>query len=1755
MLVGSVMFAMTLPLMAETKTVGDYTYNYIDNGDGTVTLSHYDENGNWIDSCISPAPVGDFVIPAEIDGKSVVAIRGDIFPDYRLTSITVPASVANWAVGAFYQAGNLTNITVAADNPFYKDVDGILYTKDGKMLVACPRAKGGNIIVEPGTEYIGDSAFCYNNNLTSISLPVGLKGIGYAAFWEIRTLDTITIPASVEQIEESAFGNCSSLAAVTFEGIESDIDIAATAFAATPYDAAKPFSLIVNDYGSLVGFHGIAPENVVISNYLGGADLTGIGYAALSAWYYDTSCMTNVVVPEGVTGIGSYAFADDEALESVTLPTSLQRISYGAFSYCTSLRTVLIPSGVTYIDDVFYGCTNLTVTAPSTLRDTFSVPEEDGCRIEYYDVPQHTVTFNANGGTVDGAATTAWTVYEGRRLDSVDEYYDYYDLPAPVRTDYSFVGWFTEAEGGDAVTAETVVTGDMTLYAHWEEIVYTYNYIDNGDGTVTLTYISPSPVGEFTIPDEIDGKRVVAIGNNCLYSNWMLTSVTIPASVARIGDYAFRYCSGLKVVTFLGNESGIDIADTAFMGTPYDASKPFSLIVENGKVLGYHGTCPATLSASDFPVGVTSIGPSAFSGVTSLTNIEIPTGVANIGDSAFYYSALTNVVLPASVMTIGYYAFGYYSDYGIIIHAPSSLRDSFYIPGGGTVDYYEVPRYTVTFDANGGTVNGSSVAAWTIWEGWTLEGGLGLLGNANGLTWPENDGYASSGWFTAAEGGDEVTADTVVTGDMTLYAHWVESPFSFSGNAPWVPEGDGVWRSGKVSVGQCSSADMFVVGPAKVSFKWKKTSSTNYYDDRLRFAVDADYVGEAWSGVEDWQDFSYTINDGSGHTLRWVYAKEYYFGPAASTCGWIKDVVVTPLVGCTVTLDANGGVIEGGDSYAASAFEGEPLELWNLPRPSRDGYVFLGWIDPDGNIVYNFIVPGDVTLTAFWLEESPWLCDYVYNDDVCSDGLMIWGLEDDSAIENGVLTIPNTLTGIVRNGKVVQLPVVAIGDWELVGLSGIATVNLPSKLEYIGEGAFSGCKDLANVNGLTDGVKVGRLAFAGTPYYDTLPFGLDIEDNCVVGFHGPCNEIVRIDAGVTNIAWYAFSFGSYSYEVYDAVVDDWYERSEVEKLQSVVVPDSVESISEWSFEGCTNLTSVAIANPEVLIDGSAFNGCYNLGSIDVEKVGYTLVGWDLFRECNPTRWVYDPATGTHRFEEYEAPVIPTGVVMRVESIEPLIYGMPTDGLKTNYVWDVVAQAPVEVVSVATNYLEGVWATPAWAVNKYTVTFNANGGGGTMAAQAFVYDEEQLLNECTFTLPGYEFRGWSLSADSDDIAYFDGENVVNLTDAADGSVTLYAVWEYVPVPVPVLPPTQAESPANEQGRMMLWTPVAFGGATAGGDAIFTGEVAEMYNGFVQNAKGKVVGTIQVKAAKAKNATSKITVTIQLAAEKKKQTVNGILDTNTGKFEGKDGAGRALSLLLGENSLSGTYGPYFIDGAQNKFTTKRTASKALGTTALAKWRGSWSVAWPDEDGWSGASLSVGAKGKVKVSCVLANGTKVSASSQLLVGEGGVCAVPVVITKKVQLAFNVWFSDAGVEVVGLDGAVAGSVNSLKSGVVFRIDAGALSSLLGRTVLPYLPDGASVAQDGNKWVVASGAKAGKVVYLKGTTEVDADKLGENPSGLKITFTAKAGTFKGSFKAYADVNGAPKATTVNISGVLVDGVGYGAATIKKVGGVPITVE
>ena len=146
---------------------------------------------------------------------------------------------------------------------------------------------------------------------------------------------------------------------------------------------------------------------------------------------------------------------------------------------------------------------------------------------------------------------------------------------------------------------------------------------------------------------------------------------------------------------------------------------------------------------------------------------------------------------------------------------------------------------------------------------------------------------------------------------------------------------------------------------------------------------------------------------------------------------------------------------------------------------------------------------------------------------------------------------------------------------------------------------------------------------------------------------------------------------------------------------------------------------------------------------------------------------------------------------------------------------------------------------------------------------------------------------------------------------------------------------------------------------------------------------------------------------------------------------------------------------------------------------------------------------------------------------------------------------FDGYDVEVVMDDGTK--KTYALDEGAAFYMDTAALSEMLGDdTYADYLPDGIEITTKKTKWVLP---KAGKVVYSKKAGGIDESKLGENPSGLKLTFKSKDGTFKGTFKAYVDKKGKPKATTVSVSGFVVDGVGYGIATIKKVGSVPITIE
>lgn len=83
--------------------------------------------------------------------------------------------------------------------------------------------------------------------------------------------------------------------------------------------------------------------------------------------------------------------------------------------------------------------------------------------------------------------------------------------------------------------------------------------------------------------------------------------------------------------------------------------------------------------------------------------------------------------------------------------------------------------------------------------------------------------------------------------------------------------------------------------------------------------------------------------------------------------------------------------------------------------------------------------------------------------------------------------------------------------------------------------------------------------------------------------------------------------------------------------------------------------------------------------------------------------------------------------------------------------------------------------PKWQPIKYHVKFDKNTGNGSMDSKYYEYDKKEKLPKNTFTKTAYIFAGWSTDKDAKEPMYGNEEEVQNLTNAQDDTVTLYAVW--------------------------------------------------------------------------------------------------------------------------------------------------------------------------------------------------------------------------------------------------------------------------------------------------------------------------------------------------------------------------------------------
>lgn len=126
--------------------------------------------------------------------------------------LTLPSTLRELSGQSFDSTDYLQYIRIAEDNPYFKVVDNVVFTKDGATLVCYPAGKRDvHYDVPSGVVTIAPYAFCGNDWLRTLSAPMGLETIGKAALEGCGYLTSVSLPLSVKEIGEWAFAVCASL--------------------------------------------------------------------------------------------------------------------------------------------------------------------------------------------------------------------------------------------------------------------------------------------------------------------------------------------------------------------------------------------------------------------------------------------------------------------------------------------------------------------------------------------------------------------------------------------------------------------------------------------------------------------------------------------------------------------------------------------------------------------------------------------------------------------------------------------------------------------------------------------------------------------------------------------------------------------------------------------------------------------------------------------------------------------------------------------------------------------------------------------------------------------------------------------------------------------------------------------------------------------------------------------------------------------------------------------------------------------------------------------------------------------------------------------------------------------------------------------------------------------------------------------------------------------------------------------------------
>lgn len=475
-------------------------------------------------------------------------------------------------------------------------------------------------------------------------------------------------------------------------------------------------------------------------------DLTGGGYTLAETQDLTGATASTVqAAPMELPGFtcdnsidGTVASGEIAADGSLVLKLYYKRNSYTLtwMGHGTAHKTEMLKFGQTITQP-----TDAPTRIGYTFRDWGTVadtmPAEDTTCTAAWTANSYTVIFDAGLGTV--SPTTMTVTYDGL----------YGELPVPNRTEYVFIGWYTQADGGEQVTADTrvMITGPQTLYAHWEkgqEVQYTVNH-----------YQQNTEDNEYTLDAAEQKSGVVNGTTNAVAKDYgagftakAVTQKTITASGTVVDIYYDRNSFAL---TWDAN------GGTAVGGTPagqvrFGAAITAPTLSRTGYA-GSWGAVAQTMPAAD--TTYTAQWTANTYTVTFNTNggVVTPASAPVTFDQAY-----GNLPTPTRS---GYKFAGWYTAEtdGSAVTAETKVSTA----GDHTLyAHWTESAYTITYQLNGGTNAPGNPTSYTY-------------GTVVTLADPTRDGYEFGGWYEASDfSGEPVTEISAnSTGDKTFYAKWI----------------------------------------------------------------------------------------------------------------------------------------------------------------------------------------------------------------------------------------------------------------------------------------------------------------------------------------------------------------------------------------------------------------------------------------------------------------------------------------------------------------------------------------------------------------------------------------------------------------------------------------------------------------------------------------------------------------------------------------------------------------------------------------------------------------------------------------------------------------------------------------------------------------------------------------------------------------------------------------------------------------------